>query len=94
MVIIAGNLHVAPEVRDVWIEAHRDVVERARSAPGCIDLHISADLVDKGRVNLFEQWESEDALEAWREVADPPPRPQILAGSVQKYLVSSSGPPF
>jgi quinol monooxygenase YgiN len=94
LVIIAGKLYVAPEEREAWIEAHHDVVKRARSAPGCVDLHISADLVEQGRVNLFEQWESEDALETWRSVADPPPKPEILDGTVQKHLISSSGPPF
>lgn len=94
MLIIAGELYVAPEDRDTWVAAHRDVVKRARSAPGCVDLHISADPVEEGRVNMFEQWESEDDLQAWRAVADPPPGPEILGGTVQKHQISSSGPPF
>jgi quinol monooxygenase YgiN len=94
MLIIAGELYMAPQDRDKWVEAHYDVIKRARSAPGCLDLYISADPVDEGRVNLFELWESEGLLEAWRAVADPPPQPQILGGSVQKYQISSSGPPF
>jgi hypothetical protein len=45
-------------------------------------------------VNMFEQWESEEALEAWRAAAEPPPRPEILSGNVHKFQISSSGPPF
>lgn len=72
--------------RDAWIDA--------RSQPGCVDLYFCADPIDEGRVNMFEQWESEEALEAWRAVAEPPPKPEILRGNVLKYKVSSSGPPF
>jgi quinol monooxygenase YgiN len=94
MVIIAGKVYVAAEERDKWVEAHDDVINRARSAPGCLDLYVSADPVEKGRVNIFELWESEEHLEAWRAVADPPPKPEILGGEVQKHQISASGPPF
>jgi quinol monooxygenase YgiN len=94
MLIIAGSLYVAPEERDRWVRAHYDIVKLARSQPGCVDLAISADQVDEGRVNLFEQWESEEYLESWRAMADPPPKPEILSASVQKHHVSSSEPPF
>ncbi len=94
MLIIAGKLYMAPKERDPWVEAHHDVVKRARSAPGWVDLYVSADPVEEGRVNIFEQWDSEELLEAWRAVADPPPKPEILGGTVQKYEISSSGPPF
>lgn len=93
MLIIAGNLHVAPEERDKWVEAHYEIVKLARSQPGCIDLYFSADPVEEGRVNMFEQWESEEHLEAWRAVANPPPKPKILSASVHKHHISSSGPP-
>jgi quinol monooxygenase YgiN len=94
MLIIAGKLYMAPQVRDKWVEAHDDIIKRARTAPGCLDLYVSADPVEAGRVNIFELWESEEHLEAWRAVADPPPQPENLGGNVQKYLIRSSGPPF
>jgi heme-degrading monooxygenase HmoA len=94
VLIIAGYLYVHPEERDRWVDAHHEVVQRARSQPGCIDLYFSADPVEPGRVNMFEQWETEDHLEAWRAIADPPPKPEILRADVQKHQISSSGPPF
>ena len=42
------------------------VVEQARRAAGCLDFAISADLIDPGRVNIFERWESQAAVEAFR----------------------------
>ena len=35
------------------------VVEKARGADGCLDFAITDDLLDTGRVNLFERWESQ-----------------------------------
>jgi quinol monooxygenase YgiN len=94
VLIVAGYLHVSPEARDLWVEAHHDVVQVARRFPGCLDLSFCADPIDEGRVNMFEQWESEEALEAWRAAAEPPPKPEILSGNVHTFQISSSGPPF
>jgi quinol monooxygenase YgiN len=94
MLIIAGNLYVHPEDREAWVEAHHEILKIARRAPGCIDLYFCADPIDEGRVNMFEQWESEEALEAWRAAAEPPPKPEILSANVLKHQISSSAPPF
>ncbi len=94
MLIVAGNLSVRPEDRDPWVEAHREILKIARSTPGRIDLFVAADPADEGRVNMFELWESEEALAAWRAAADPPPKPAILHANVLKYQISSAGPPF
>jgi quinol monooxygenase YgiN len=93
-VIVAGSLYVRREDRDAWVAAHDSIIRQARSEPGCIDLYLSADPVEEDRVNLFEHWESEERLEAWRSIAEPPAKPEILKATVQKYVVSASGPPF
>lgn len=72
MLIIAGYMKVAAGVRDDYVAAHHDLVKRGRQAPGCLDLAISADPVDPGRINNFERWESRAHLEAWRAVAEAP----------------------
>ena len=51
MVIVAGHI-TAGCVR---------TVEQAHRAVGCLDIAICADLVDPGRVNIFERWESQAA---------------------------------
>ena len=94
MLIVAGKLYVHPQERDRWVAAHHEVTRIARSQPGCLDLHLSADPLEEGRINLFEQWESEAALQAWRAAADPPPKPEILDASIQKHHISRSEPPF
>jgi quinol monooxygenase YgiN len=47
------------------------VVEKARRADGCLDFAITGDLLDPGRVNLFERWESQAAVKTFRR---PGPR--------------------
>ena len=66
MIIVAGWLRVVPENRARYLETCREVIAAARSADGCIDFHLSADALDSGRINIFEQWESVDAVESFR----------------------------
>ena len=66
MLIVAGRLVVAPDGRQTYLASCVDVVEQARSAAGCLDFMISADLVDPARINIFERWEWQAAVEAFR----------------------------
>ncbi|WP_123028948.1 putative quinol monooxygenase [Mycolicibacterium stellerae] len=66
MVIVSGHLIVAEGVRDEYLAGCADVVEQARRAPGCLDFAISADLLDPGRINVFERWDSQAAVEEFR----------------------------
>ena len=63
--------------------------EQARRAVGRLDVAICADLVDPGRVNIFERWQSQAALETFRS-SDPDTerRPTMLTVSVQEYDIA------
>ena len=69
MVIVAGYVAVEPQQRESYLAGCVSVVERARGAAGCLDFAITADLIDPGRVNIFERWESQAAVEAFRRSA-------------------------
>jgi quinol monooxygenase YgiN len=66
VVIVAGHLVVEPEERDDYLSGCAEVVRRARRTPGCLDFTLSADLVEPGRINIFERWQSQAAVEAFR----------------------------
>ena len=66
MMIVAGHLVVAPENRERYLAGCVDVVEQARRAPGCLDFALTSDLLDPGRINIFERWESQAAVESFR----------------------------
>ena len=72
MLIIAGYLRLPPARRRAFIEAHADLETLARAYPGCLDLSISEDPRDPSRINMVELWESAAALDAWREMSNPP----------------------
>lgn len=94
-VIIAGWFTVDPSKRDEVVKAHEDLVKRARQAPGCLDLAITADPVDPARINNFEFWQSEEDLDSFRAVANPPKAiTPILSTEMQKHEINKSGPPF
>ena len=94
-VIVAGKVYVDPDERDEFVDAHRGIVEKAREQPGCLDLSISPDPGEPGRVNVFEHRESAAALDAWRALAEPPATSVRLRDEQMfKHQVSESGPPF
>src|SRR5690349_11884521 len=94
-VIVAGKVYVDPEVRDRYVEGHQVIVERARVYPGCLDVSISPDPLEAGRVNIFEHFESEEVLDAWRAISPAPTfTAEIRDVEVLKHRIARSGPPF
>jgi quinol monooxygenase YgiN len=71
VIIVAGSVHVDPEAREAYLEGCRGVVTAAREAPGCLDFALSADLLEKGRINVFERWESTEVLQRFRGSGPP-----------------------
>ena len=95
MVIIAGHAELDAADRDRYVTAHQDLVRRARQAAGCLDAAITADALDPARVDVFERWQSEEDLDAWRAVADAPETGITLGRvDVMMYVVSDVRPPF
>lgn len=95
MLIIAGSVQVPHERRDTLVAAFEDLVRRARTAPGCLDVAVTADSIDPGRINNFELWESQDHLDAWRAVAHAPDvSAEMISVDVSLFDVSGERPPF
>lgn len=89
MIIVAGHLTVAPEQRESYLAGCVSIVEQARRAPGCLDYAITADLVDSGRIAIFERWESQAAVETFRSTGPSDEQgAMILAASVAEYDVA------
>ncbi len=66
MIIVAGYLRVAPDDVDAFVDASREAMRAARAAPGCSAFVVAADPLEPGRVNVYEEWESGEAVEAFR----------------------------
>lgn len=93
MIIVAGHLTVEPSERESYLAGCAAVVEQARSAPGCHDFSIAADLLDSSRIVIFERCESQAAVEAFREGGTGDEQnASILAASVAEYDVAAARP--
>src|ERR671911_712822 len=95
MVIVAGHITVEPQQREAYLAGCVGVVEQARGTAGCLDYAITADLIDPGRINIFERWESQAAVEAFR--GSGPSDDQgaaMLSASVAEYEVADERPLF
>jgi quinol monooxygenase YgiN len=89
MVIVSGHLIVDEEAREDYLAGCADVVAQARRAPGCLDFAISADLLDPRRINVFERWASQSAVEEFRGSGTGEDQgAMIRSASVSEYDVS------
>ena len=89
MVIVAGHIVVDPGPARTYLADCVSVVEQARRSPGCLDFTIAADLVDAGRINIFERWESQAAVEAFRGSGPSDEQSAaMLTASVAEYDVA------
>jgi len=89
MIIVAGHITVEPQQREAYLAGCVSVVDQARRAAGCLDFSITADLIDPGRINVFERWESQAAVEAFR--GSGPSDEQgaaMLSASVAEYDIA------
>lgn len=90
---MSGHLIVAADDRDAYLETCGAVVEAGRRAAGCQDFALSADLVDPGRINILERWESQTDVEAVRGAGvDEEQGATILGASVAEYDVAGIRP--
>ncbi|MGW5717447.1 putative quinol monooxygenase [Amycolatopsis sp. NPDC003865] len=90
MIIVAGWLAVAPEERDAYLAGCAKAVRLAREAPGCLEYALGADLLDSGRITVYERWESDEDLERFRGSGPSDEQSaQILDASVARYRISA-----
>ncbi len=90
MLIIAGSLILDPNDRERFLAANAEVVELARQSIGCLDFVQAADPVDASRINVFERWDSEEHLLAFRGAGQPDAdSPPIQSAQVKRYVISA-----
>jgi len=94
MIIVSGKIYVRQEAREEFLTRSATAVLQARQTNGCLDFIVAADTVELDRVNVYEEWESEEALLRFR--GDGPGEDLssfIVRAKVARHRVASSGPP-
>jgi quinol monooxygenase YgiN len=90
MLIIAGSLILDPTHRAAFLASNADVVGQARQARGCLDFVQAADPLDPSRINIFERWDTEDDLLAFRGAGQPSSdSPPIQSADVMRYVIAA-----
>jgi quinol monooxygenase YgiN len=90
MVIVAGTLRIDPADRAAYLELVGRATALARATAGCRDFAQSADPIEADRINIFELWESDVALSAFRALPDDGTLvPAITSADVHRYRISA-----
>ena len=93
MIIVSGKIYVRPGARQTFLTASLEAVTQARNAHGCRDFVVAADPIEPDRVNVYEEWESEEDLVRFRGSGpDQDLSSHIVRANVRRHAVSSSGP--
>lgn len=89
-IIVSGSLWVDPAEREAYLAGCEDVVRQARARAGCLDFAISPDLLDAGRINVLERWQSQAAVDAFRgDGVSEEQAAQVLGADVREYDVAA-----
>ncbi len=98
MLVIAGEIEIDPNKREAAAAAALRMMAETRKEVGCISYSLSGDLAQSGLFRIFEEWESQQALDA--HFASPHMATfQAAVGGlgvkrmkIQRYEVSAVGP--
>ena len=93
MLIVSGRILRAPRRSRGILDVHACRGRPGARTRGCRDFVVAADPIEPDRVNVYEEWESEDALVTFR--GDGPGddvSSSIVRADVARHVVASSGP--
>ncbi len=100
MLVIAGTIRIDPSKREAAFAAAREITAETRREEGNAAYAFSADLEDEGLVHIFEEWDSQDALDRHFEMPHMAAFQKTLATlgvsemKVRKYEIASVGSVF
>jgi quinol monooxygenase YgiN len=98
MLVVAGQIRVAPGRRAEAIAAARAAMKLSRQEPGCISYTFSADLEDESLFHVFEEWKNQAALDGhfsqphMADFQNTIAEVGVVSLQVQRYAVSQVGP--
>ena len=93
MIIVAGPVYVDAAERGAYLDGCREVITAARATDGCLDFHLSADPIEAERINVFERWETVQAVERFRGAGPSPEQAATIRdAAVIQFEIASSTP--
>ncbi len=98
MIVVAGTVTFDGRNHEAAVAAANTVAEHSRREAGCLFYEFFADLNQPGRLLVFEEWETEEALEAHLATDHLAAFRAALAAAgatgrdINRYVVSSHRP--
>lgn len=93
MLIVSGRIYITKGQRETFLAVSKESIIAARRALGCRDFVVAADPVEPDRVNIYEEWDSADLLEAFRGEGPSDRLIKLIEhADVRRHVVASSGP--
>lgn len=93
MLIVSGRIYLAKGRREAFLAISHESIMEARRTLGCRDFVVAADPVEPDRVNIYEEWDSADQLEAFRGEGPGDQLAKLIErADVRRHVVASSGP--
>ena len=98
MIVVSGRARIRDGERETALREGRAVAAASRKEAGCLTYEFSIDIDDENVVRIFEEWESQEALDAHFRTphlqAFGAVLARILEGetSMTRYVVESAGP--
>ena len=93
MLIVSGKIYIRSGERKNFLAASAYSVSRAREAPGCQDFVVAADPIEPNRVNVYEEWDSEEEMLTFRDSGPSDNmNTMIEKAAVLKHVVASCAP--
>jgi quinol monooxygenase YgiN len=93
MIIVSGWIRLTQGQRERFLEESAEAMVLARQAAGNRAFVVAADPIEDDLVNVYEHWDSEEALMAFR--SDEPTSDMgamITSANVRRHRIASSGP--
>ena len=93
MIIVSGWLRLQAGTRDAFVQSSMEAMALARQRAGCRAFVVAADPLESDLVNVYECWETEAELLAFRQDGpDSNMLAMIVDANVERHQIASSGP--
>lgn len=99
-IVIAAQIDLDPAQREEALKSAKPHIDAALAQNGCIHYDWSADGNNPARVNVFEEWESEEALaahfagHAYSGMRDHIGQFGLSGAESKKYRIDAEGPVY
>jgi quinol monooxygenase YgiN len=95
MIIVSGEIKITPTAREATLAAAREMALATQAEDGCISYMFYASVADENIIRVFEEWQSDEALQRHFETPHMAKfmakLPELVAGpaDVKRYEVNN-----